>query len=235
MKAIDLCEAMQEIRPEYIAAAHSDKKHLTGKWMARAAIAACLCLVISLVLPGPKPQAEAFPGVFTITALAASAEDEALPQPRTVLREGIAADLQYSWNPAMSCYPGLPLIFSTEVYPAAVFQVSVTAGRLLTINNSSRATNNGETATVPNGGKTYWSHVATEGQPKDAFAKVIVYEEGNIIGYLLIRIYPTGDSVFDNYRALLVESVSFPPINGKPQSVSEEDVLQAFDDLISKT
>ncbi len=235
MKAIDFCEAMQEICPEYIARARTAKKHTAGKWVMRAAIAACLCLVVSLVFPDSEPQAEAFPGVFTITALASSVEEETPTQPHTILREGIEVDLHYVWNPAMSCYPGLPLIFSTQVYPNAVYQVSVTAGSLLTLSDDSRVSNDGDTATLSNGGTVYWSHVATDGPPQAEFAKVIVYEEGAIVGYLLIKIYPTGEFIFDSYRALLVESVSFPPVNGRPQSVSEQYILQTFDDLISKT
>ena len=125
-------EAMGEIDDKYVEEAiryraTKKAKGLSSKWIKRGAIAACLCvaLVAGVLFKTSAPDVVIAPGFLTVTAYAASSDEE------ITMQEGIELPTDYKWSLAMSSRPGLPLKLSATEYDDLSFEVSVDGGTLL--------------------------------------------------------------------------------------------------------
>ena len=134
-----------------------------------------------------------------------------------------------SWSLAISSVPGLPIEFDYDD-PNTVIEITSDDGELITVNGS-KIEYLGKTYQFENLENIYWRNFEdTElftGQ--DTYIGIIVYENGNIIGYAVINIYPNLDSDI-SFKAKMIESYSFEKINGEYQNIDKELILQLIEE-----
>lgn len=255
MNAQLLSDAIGEIDSQYIAQAICYRPTKSGRRRLAWTAAACLCLVIAAgwglrahfsggvlsadptissepdasSVPAPSPGFLSSSGLLCVTAYALSADEETDLFQEYQLSEGLELPAPYGWCPLMSNIPGLPLKLSMADNPAATFQVSTEEGRFL-LWDSEQTTSLGSAAACENDTVLYWNNLSDEsdgGTTSGAYVDVVIYDGGNIIGYAVIQIYTVSDEAnpFPTYFALLLQSVSFPKVNGEYQPVTEEYVL----------
>ena len=250
MNAKKFSDAMSEIDNKYVeeavmyGAAQKTKRPLFKRIM-RGAIAACLCvaLAVGIFFKTPVPENTAShivtkPGFLTVAAYAASSGEE------IVMQEGIELPLNYDWNPAMSSRPGLPLTLSAADYQDVIFEVSADGGELLLWEG-------GEIIPVSSPFKAenyttiYWTALyQTDNGSVDlytgnrAYINIMLYEGNNIVGYAVVEIRT--EDAFDAaeqtymYYAKLLESVSFPKVDGNYQQITDEYVESEIERIKSE-
>lgn len=211
-------EVLGDIREEYVQEARAERGARRSGWMRWGAVAACLCvlLAVSLLAP-PAPHVVTASGSLTITAHAAPLDGG------LTVQEGVGFPLDEDWSPFMSSLPGLPLRLTDAGHPDATFEVSAEGGTLL-LWSGDEITYPGSPYIAGNGSTVYWasrSQSRESGPAGDAYIDIVIREEANIIGYAVIQIYTedAGDGL-QNYYAKLLESVSFPLVDGKYQRIT---------------
>lgn len=215
-------EVLGDIREEHVQEARAERGARRSGWMRWGAVAACLCvlLAVSLLAP-PAPHVVTASGSLTITAHAAPLDGG------LTVQEGVGFPLDEDWSPFMSSLPGLPLRLTDAGHPDATFEVSAEGGTLL-LWSGDEITYPGSPYIAGNGSTVYWASrsQSRESGPGtrpagDAYIDIVIREEANIIGYAVIQIYTedAGDGL-QNYYAKLLESVSFPLVDGKYQRIT---------------
>lgn len=262
MKKEEFCEVFGDINENYIHQARVSRKVRKTLWLKRGALAACLCLVVvaSFMVPclsndtdhekSPSSHIVTAPGFLTLTASAASLGDDTtieFPSEETIImQEGIEVPITYDWNPAMSSRPGIPLNLSAPGDQNTTFEVSVDGGELLLWEEDNTITHMSTPLHVENGTTIYWSSLSqsTSGsvetmEHSPAYMDIIIREDTTIVGYAVVKIELDNlDSATEHpytYYATLVQSVSFPKVNGSYQNITCEYVRTEMEQLKSET
>ena len=126
------------------------------------------------------------------------------------------------YSPFMSSVPGYPFEFS---YPDAEIELKVDSGKLLIwgAETDSKVIGKGQSLTIYNSGKIYWSPLIEKGIINDrTILEFRILEKENIIGVGYIGIAKTQNDSF--YSAELLGIIGFPTINGEYQKVSEDTI-----------
>ncbi len=237
-------EAMGEIDDKYVEEAiryraTKKAKGLSSKWIKRGAIAACLCvaLVAGVLFKTSAPDVVIAPGFLTVTAYAASSDEE------ITMQEGIELPTDYKWSLAMSSRPGLPLKLSTTEYDDLSFEVSVDGGTLL-FWESNKITYLGSSFNTGNDTTVYWTNLSQTGENDferymgtTAYINIVIHEEENIVGYAVVEI-STNDlenEPAQTYSIKLLKSISFPKVNGEYQKITAEYVAAEMEQIKSET
>ena len=237
-------EAMGEIDDKYVEEAiryraTKKAKGLSSKWIKRGAIAACLCvaLVAGVLFKTSAPDVVIAPGFLTVTAYAASSDEE------ITMQEGIELPTDYKWSLAMSSRPGLPLKLSTTEYDDLSFEVSVDGGTLL-FWESNKITYLGSSFNTGNDTTVYWTNLSRTGESDferymgtTAYINIVIHEEENIVGYAVVEI-STNDlenEPAQTYSIKLLKSISFPKVNGVYQKITAEYVAAEMEQIKSET
>lgn len=148
----------------------------------------------------------------------------------------IILPLDAAWSPTMSIIPGLPVEFNYS-NADTVFEITAQDGDLV-LSNGGIIEILGQSCEIKNAKNIYWRN--SDGNSKtDVYAEctylsVIVYENGNIIGFAVINIYPYSESsmVEGSFGAKILESVSFEKINGAYQKIDKNAVLSKIERII---
>ena len=237
-------EAMGEIDDKYVEEAiryraTKKAKGLSSKWIKRGAIAACLCvaLVAGVLFKTSAPDVVIAPGFLTVTAYAASSDEE------ITMQEGIELPTDYKWSLAMSSRPGLPLKLSTTEYDDLSFEVSVDGGTLL-FWEGNKITYLGSSFNTGNDTTVYWTNLSQTGENDferymgtTAYINIVIHEEENIVGYAVVEI-STNDlenEPAQTYSIKLLKSISFPKVNGEYQKITAEYVAAEMEQIKSET
>ena len=237
-------EAMGEIDDKYVEEAiryraTKKAKGLSSKWIKRGAIAACLCvaLVAGVLFKTSAPDVVIAPGFLTVTAYAASSDEE------ITMQEGIALPTDYKWSLAMSSRPGLPLKLSATEYDDLSFEVSVDGGTLL-LWEGNKITYLGSSFNTGNDTTVYWTNLSQTGENDferymgtTAYINIVIHEEENIVGYAVVEI-STNDlenEPAQTYSIKLLKSISFPKVNGEYQKITVEYVAAETEQIKSET
>ena len=237
-------EAMGEIDDKYVEEAiryraTKKAKGLSSKWIKRGAIAACLCvaLVAGVLFKTSAPDVVIAPGFLTVTAYAASSDEE------ITMQEGIELPTDYKWSLAMSSRPGLPLKLSTTEYDDLSFEVSVDGGTLL-LWEGNKITYLGSSFNTGNDTTVYWTNLSQTGENDferymgtTAYINIVIHEEENIVGYAVVEI-STNDlenEPAQTYSIKLLKSISFPKVNGVYQKITAEYVAAEMEQIKSET
>lgn len=203
-------------------------KKLSSKWIKLSAIAACLCvaLIAVVLFKTSAPDVLIEPGFLTITAYAASSNEE------LIMQEGIELPTDYKWSLAMSSRPGFPLKLFTTEYHDLSFEVSVDGGTLL-IWEGNKITYVGSSFNAENDTTVYWTNLSQTGESNferymgtKAYINIVICEEENIVGYAVVEIYTDDleNESAQTYNAKLLKSVSFPKVNEEYQKITPEYV-----------
>lgn len=243
MNARRFSEAVGEVADRYYAEAAGGAACPTagwpGRWLQRCALAACLCaaLALGILVRLSSSEVVTASGFLTVTAYAASSEEG------QVLQEGMELPLDYSWSPAMSSRPGLPLELCAPDHPEAAFAVSAEEGTLLLWENAEIQYM--ETPLYAENGETiYWTSLSqaddggfTTYTGRTAYIRITIYEGEHIVGYAVVQIYAANqeEDPLPAYRARLLQSVSFPRVNGGYQQITEEYVQAEMDRIQTET
>ena len=204
----------------------------------RAACAAVLALALLTGAFGLLGQGEEYvtaPGILAITVQAKDADGFVT----TVLEEGISVPTR-DLSLAMGSMPGLPVVLSlaSEDFPEedVSFEVSVDPGMYVTFDDNNHLQMLPVPFTCKNNTHIYWNLFSgiTGDSAKNCdhiYTNITIYYKEHIVGYAVLRF----DQLYDNtgkaksrYSAALVESVTFPKIDGEFQDVSKKDVDQRF-------
>ncbi len=237
-------EAMGEIDDKYVEEAiryraTKKAKGLSSKWIKRGAIAACLCvaLVAGVLFKTSAPDVVIAPGFLTVTAYAASSDEE------ITMQEGIELPTDYKWSLAMSSRPGLPLKLSVTEYDDLSFEVSVDGGTLL-LWEGNKITYLGSSFNTGNDTTVYWTNLSQTGENDferymgtRAYINIVIHEEENIVGYAVVEI-STNDlenEPAQTYSIKLLKSISFPKVNGEYQKITAEYVAAEMEQIKSET
>ncbi len=237
-------EAMGEIDDKYVEEAiryraTKKAKGLSSKWIKRGAIAACLCvaLVAGVLFKTSAPDVVIAPGFLTVTAYAASSDEE------ITMQEGIELPTDYKWSLAMSSRPGLPLKLSVTEYDDLSFEVSVDGGTLL-LWEGNKITYLGSSFNTGNDTTVYWTNLSQTGENDferymgtTAYINIVIHEEENIVGYAVVEI-STNDlenEPAQTYSIKLLKSISFPKVNGEYQKITAEYVAAEMEQIKSET
>ena len=238
-----LAKAIGEIDSRYLEEAihysgAKGKKRRPGRWLRLGMAAACLCAVLAagaFILFSPADVVTTS-GFFTVTACAASSDEE------LVMEEGIPLPTDFCWCLAMSSQPGLPLQLNAAGHPEAVFSVSVEGGSLLLWENDQITTVESPFA-AEDGTTIYWNCLMPAGEDRfaeytgeTAYVRFVIREAGHIVGYAVIQIYtdsPENEAI-PLYCAKLLKSISFPQVNGEYQKIAEQYVSGKMDQIISE-
>ena len=237
-------EAMGEIDDKYVEEAiryraTKKAKGLSSKWIKRGAIAACLCvaLVAGVLFKTSAPDVVIAPGFLTVTAYAASSDEE------ITMQEGIELPTDYKWSLAMSSRPGLPLKLSVTEYDDLSFEVSVDGGTLL-FWEGNKITYLGSSFNTGNDTTVYWTNLSQTGENDferymgtTAYINIVIHEEENIVGYAVVEI-STNDlenEPAQTYSIKLLKSISFPKVNGEYQKITAEYVAAEMEQIKSET
>ena len=237
-------EAMGEIDNKYVEEAicyraTKKAKGLSSKWIKRGAIAACLCvaLVAGVLFKTSAPDVVIAPGFLTVTAYAASSDEE------ITMQEGIELPADYKWSLAMSSRPGLPLKLSVTEYDDLSFEVSVDGGTLL-LWEGNKITYLGSSFNTGNDTTVYWTNLSQTGENDferymgtTAYINIVIHEEENIVGYAVVEI-STNDlenEPAQTYSIKLLKSISFPKVNGEYQKITVEYVAAEMEQIKSET
>ena len=237
-------EAMGEIDDKYVEEAiryraTKKAKGLSSKWIKRGAIAACLCvaLVAGVLFKTSAPDVVIAPGFLTVTAYAASSDEE------ITMQEGIELPTDYKWSLAMSSRPGLPLKLSVTEYDDLSFEVSVDGGTLL-LWEGNKITYLGSSFNTGNDPTVYWTNLSQTGENDferymgtTAYINIVIHEEENIVGYAVVEI-STNDlenEPAQTYSIKLLKSISFPKVNGEYQKITAEYVAAEMEQIKSET
>ena len=237
-------EAMGEIDDKYVEEAiryraTKKAKGLSSKWIKRGAIAACLCvaLVAGVLFKTSAPDVVIAPGFLTVTAYAASSDEE------ITMQEGIELPTDYKWSLAMSSRPGLPLKLSATEYDDLSFEVSVDGGTLL-LWEGNKITYLGSSFNTGNDTTVYWTNLSQTGENDferymgtTAYINIVIHEEENIVGYAVVEI-STNDlenEPAQTYSIKLLKSISFPKVNGEYQKITVEYVAAETEQIKSET
>lgn len=237
-------EAMGEIDDKYVEEAiryraTKKAKGLSSKWIKRGAVAACLCvaLVAGVLFKTSTPNVVIAPGFLTVTAYAASSDEE------ITMQEGIELPTDYKWSLAMSSRPGLPLKLSATEYDDLSFEVSVDGGTLL-LWEGNKITYLGSSFNTGNDTTVYWTNLSQTGESDferymgtTAYINIVIQEEENIVGYAVVEIYTNDleNEPAQTYSAKLLKSVSFPKVNGEYQKITAEYVVAEMEQIKSET
>lgn len=237
-------EAMSEIDDKYINeairySATKKAKRLSSKWIRRGVIAACLCvaMVAGVLFKTSAPNVVIAPGFLTVTAYAASSDEE------LIMQEGIELPTDYKWSLAMSSRPGFPLKLSATEYHDLVFDVSVDGGTLL-LWEGNEITSLGSSFKAKNDTTIYWTTLSPKGDSNferymgnKAYVNIVIREEENIVGYAVVEIYTNDleNEPAQTYYAKLLRSVSFPKVNGKYQKITAKYVASEMEQIKSET
>ena len=237
-------EAMGEIDDKYVEEAiryraTKKAKGLSSKWIKRGAIAACLCvaLVAGVLFKTSAPDVVIAPGFLTVTAYAASSDEE------ITMQEGIELPTDYKWSLAMSSRPGLPLKLSATEYDDLSFEVSVDGGALL-LWEGNKITYLGSSFNTGNDTTVYWTNLSQTGENDferymgtTAYINIVIHEEEKIVGYAVVEI-STNDlenEPAQTYSIKLLKSISFPKVNGEYQKITAEYVAAEMEQIKSET
>ena len=237
-------EAMGEIDDKYVEEAiryraTKKAKGLSSKWIKRGAIAACLCvaLVAGVLFKTSAPDVVIAPGFLTVTAYAASSDEE------ITMQEGIELPTDYKWSLAMSSRPGLSLKLSATEYDDLSFEVSVDGGTLL-LWEGNKITYLGSSFNTGNDTTVYWTNLSQTGENDferymgtTAYINIVIHEEENIVGYAVVEI-STNDlenEPAQTYSIKLLKSISFPKVNGEYQKITAEYVAAEMEQIKSET
>lgn len=191
-------------------------------------IAACLVIVIGLLL-GLKSHnidQNKNTGILTVTVYAFDNNYTA-----EILQPGVSLPYSYTWNPAISAVPGLPLTLSVTsdnyVSDDISFHITVDSGSFLRWQGHSGWLDNynGEAKQLPeeftlsNNSTIYWrcwqwkdGH-SIQFVGDTAYVDIIIYEKEDIVGYAVLqisRIYSEEHGRTTMFTASLLESASFP-------------------------
>ena len=236
MKGQEFSQALGEIDSRYIEegirySAPRRAGRLPRRWLRRGAAAACLCILLAagLLLETPISGVVTAPGLLTVTAFAADTEEP------VVIQEGIELPGDYRWSLAMSSRPGLPLELSAPGYPDAEFEVSADGGALL-LWEGNQVTHLQSPFCVEQDTTIYWTSMqpAADSQTggdgftlyteDNAYLDIVIWEEGNIVGYAVVEIYrdKTEHEMVPTYCVRLLRSVSFPKVDGEYQGITAE-------------
>ncbi len=237
-------EAMSEIDDKYVDeairySATKKAKGLSSKWIRRGAIAACLCvtLVAGVLFKTSVPDVIIAPGFLTVTAYAASSDEE------KIMQEGIELPTDYKWSLAMNSRPGLPLKLSTTEYHDLSFEVSVDGGTLL-LWEGNKITYLGSSFNAVSDTTVYWTNLSQTGESDferymgtTAYINIVIHEEENIVGYAVVEIYTSDleNEPTQTYFAKLLKSVSFPNVNGEYQKITTGYVTAEMGQIKSET
>ncbi|HRX13864.1 MAG TPA: hypothetical protein P5087_02465 [Eubacteriales bacterium] len=134
-----------------------------------------------------------------------------------------------SWSLAISSVPGLPIEFDYDDTNTVV-EITADDGEFLILNNS-KIEYLGKNCQLVNPQNIYWTNLEDvelfTGQ--DTYVGIIVYENGNIIGYAVINIYLDSESDI-SFKAKFIESYSFEKINGEYQNIDKDLILQLIEE-----
>lgn len=138
-----------------------------------------------------------------------------------------------SWSLAVSSVPGLPIEFDYDD-PNTVVEITADDGVLLV--NDSKIEYLGKNYQLLNPRNIYWRNLEDvelfTGQ--DTYVGIIVYENGNIIGYAVINIYSDSESDI-SFKAKFIESYSFEKINGEYQNINKDLILRIIEEAKEAT
>lgn len=269
-----LYEVLGDIHEKHIQEAHRSQGMVRKSgWIKWRITAACLCLVAVAAITAatsllkqsenhgvgshessPAPNVIAAPGFFTLTAYAASPdEDGAAELPvdeEVIMQEGIEIPVHYNWSLAMSSRPGIPLKLSAVEHPDTTFEVSADGGELL-LWNEDEITHVTSPFYAENGTTIYWASLSPTVDPQTgerefepytenkAYIHIVLQEGENIVGYAVVEIY-TDDLGRDAgqikmYYAKLLKSVSFPKVNGSYQEITNQYVESEIKQIKNKS
>lgn len=143
----------------------------------------------------------------------------------TELKQG-AKILLESYSVYMSSVPGYPFEFS---YPDSKTVLTVNNGELFIWGpeTSSTVISKGQSYTIDNSGKIYWSPIREGKTIKDkTILEFRILKKENIIGVGFIKITMGEINTFESYSAEVLGIMGFPKSNGKYQKVSENTIAE---------
>ena len=235
MNKTALFQALDQISPEHIAQAldYKPRKRLTlRRYVAfAAAVAAVLALVLGIPFLNRDNEIITAPGVIKVSA----ETTEAGTATEVVLHEDIS---YYIVNHAGANFPGIRLTLSApETATGTIsFHVSTPLGYVAQLEDFGYTES---VITVPNNTVISYSifrmgdHISEDIErfeqenPSALYVRIIMLEDGNIIGYSVVRI----DA--DTLEAVkLLRSISFPLQNGKHQNITMRYVNDQMDQVI---
>lgn len=255
MNGETISRALNGLPEEMIAEAIQPVRKRRPLWLRLAACAAVLALVIAGGVLWPSGGGiQTAPGILTITV---QAEDRTSESGFTIiqLEEGISAPENRSWALVMNRSPGLPVSLSVESedYPAEDITFNITVDHGAYINWKNKNNNNSYSIeylppefTSSNHVQIYWNILSLDYPINDwyenedydqIYTDIVIYCEDHIIGYAVLRFdrkYSEENVPLLSYFSTLVESVTFPKVNGQFQPVTKEYVQECISEVHSK-
>lgn len=250
MKGKALSEALGCLPEEMLAEAMEPAKHRRSfSWLR---LAACIALIVGLFfgLQSDPDGIVTAPGLLTVTVYALN-EDNQLESIR--LEDSVNFPHGPIWHPGINVVPGLPISINIINSSKPInYSISLNGGSVIRSFHSmvfgyADQEDNYEQVfpskfTVANPITLFWRdwNLDKDGNTISAedtsYLDIVVYEDEIIVGFAVIRI----ERVYDNhtgcpigYSSNLMISKSFPKLNGKYQSVSEEYVLEVIEEVKS--
>lgn len=86
--------------------------------------------------------------------------------------------------------------------------------------------------TVNAGECLYWNPIALYSGVKEIYVDILMEENGNFVGYVIIKIERIDDT--GDYRAEVVKSTVFPKIEGEYQPITEAQVEKKIKEIKNK-
>lgn len=209
----------------------------SGRGFSWLRLTACLAIIVGLCFGfwPAQPEIVTAPGLLTVTVYAEDKNSQTGYKSER-LKLGVRPVLGAGWSPAISKYPGLPIMLSvsSEDFPSdqITFEISVSEGEYLDwgVHTNHRIVELSDEFTVNNFALIYWSIDFDDDYYGNSYDHVYTYIvikcEGNIIGYSVVRY----DRRFGEYGATIsfdpffVKSIIFPKIGGQYQSVTYDYV-----------
>jgi len=200
----------KDILEQKITHVKNDKKNSASSNFRKIVISLSACLLIVMIAIG-IPYLTRNPEFITTDG--------------TELKQG-AKILLESYSVYMSSVPGYPFEFS---YPDTKIVLTVNNGELFIWGpeTSSTVISKGQSYTIDNSGKIYWSPIREGRTINDkTILEFRILKKDNIIGVGFIKIIKTEINAFESYSAEVLGIMGFPKSNGKYQKVSENTIAE---------
>ena len=252
MTSEELCAALGGLPDALILEAMESGQRAGEKvipWKRLIACAAVLAVIIGAllwhdVIHSGVVEAD---GILTIKAYAADGVTS------TIMEKGIELPFAFGWNSGLSSIPGLPLTLSIDAnnYPDSkiTFDICVEDGSFIKNDShwiSCSPSQNielfkndqplGKSFVIDNQSTIFWTnheisqnYNAVSGYFKGdkTYVDIIIKADDHIIGYAVIKIYCAIPAAL-HYQASVVETISYPLLDGKYQNIRLSDVQAAM-------
>lgn len=247
--------------PEEMVAEAMEPGH-RGRGVSWLRLAACVAIIVGLFFGfwPAEPEIVTAPGLLTLTVYAM---DSTSNYTSVELTEGISVPESRYIPLGLSIMPGIPVVLSVETEDFSsdqiIFNISATCGMYIATEgtHSESYTTLYKEFTCRNNDAIYWTIDSFDKTIEFAdeaydhvFTSIIICYQEHIIGYAVVRfdrlygkefveLDPFFSDVYNDddpvaaYYAELVESVSFPKVNGEYQNVSEEYVNQCIQEIVT--